>query len=51
MLKFMNPLIEVDEAHNGQRAIDIMSVNRPYDFIFMDVNMPVLDGYQVTLLF
>ena len=49
ILKFINPQIVVDEAFNGHMAIEIINQNSPYDFIFMDINMPVLDGYQVSI--
>ena len=48
ILKFINPLIEIDEVFNGHMAIEVICKNIPYDFIFMDINMPVLDGYQVS---
>jgi CheY-like chemotaxis protein len=37
----------VDVAANGQEALD-MSDLLPYDLIFMDCQMPVMDGYQAT---
>jgi CheY-like chemotaxis protein len=40
---------EVQIANNGQEACDRLRV-QPYDFdvVLMDVQMPVLDGYQAT---
>ena len=38
---------EVDVAGNGVEAIECWS-KRPYDAIFMDCQMPGLDGYQAT---
>ena len=35
----------VDFACDGMEAVQ-MSNSRPYDFIFMDLQMPRLDGYQ-----
>jgi two-component system sensor histidine kinase/response regulator len=43
------PLVgfEIREAVNGQEAIDIWKAWRPH-LIWMDIRMPVLDGYQAT---
>lgn len=38
---------KLDEAVNGQEAIDLFKKNS-YDLIFMDVQMPVMDGYTAT---
>jgi signal transduction histidine kinase/CheY-like chemotaxis protein/ligand-binding sensor domain-containing protein len=38
---------EVDVANNGMEALDRWT-QRPYDAIFMDCQMPGLDGYQTT---
>lgn len=42
--------IIVDEAQNGSEAVEIVKNSKPgfYDFILMDVQMPILDGYQAT---
>ncbi|ARN75337.1 response regulator [Oceanicoccus sagamiensis] len=37
----------VDIAVNGSEAVDMWQA-QPYDMIFMDCHMPVLDGYQAT---
>ncbi len=37
----------VDVAANGQEALD-MAALLPYDLIFMDCQMPEMDGYQAT---
>ena len=45
---------QVDEAYNGEKALEkvLERMNRPhcrpYTLIFMDVNMPVMDGYEAT---
>ena len=44
---------EVDKASNGQIGVDIVlehEKNVPYDIIFMDANMPVLNGYEAAKL-
>ena len=40
----------VDTAENGQVALDLVREKGPdyYDFVVMDVQMPVMDGYQAT---
>ena len=40
----------VDTAENGQVALDKVSASQPgyYDAILMDVQMPVMDGYEAT---
>jgi CheY-like chemotaxis protein/HPt (histidine-containing phosphotransfer) domain-containing protein len=38
---------QVDLAEDGQQAVEIFK-RKPYDLIFMDIQMPVMDGYQAT---
>ena len=40
----------VDTAENGQTAIDMLREKSTdaYDFVLMDVQMPVMDGYEAT---
>ncbi|KAL4435309.1 hypothetical protein ABPG74_017401 [Tetrahymena malaccensis] len=39
--------IEVEEAFNGQQAVQKVEQSE-FDIIFMDINMPVMDGFQAT---
>lgn len=48
LLRFVG--IEVERARNGQEAVDIL-LDRPenyYDLVFMDIQMPVKNGYEAT---
>jgi len=38
---------QADVAENGAQALDMLALQR-YDVIFMDCQMPVLDGYETT---
>ena len=42
--------IEAAHAENGQIAVDMLTSSRPgtYDLIFMDVQMPVMNGIEAT---
>ena len=42
--------LEVYEAVNGQEAVSIMECKGPefFDFILMDIQMPVMNGYEAT---
>ena len=44
--------VEVDVAENGQQALDLLAAAPdplPWALVFMDLQMPVLDGHQATL--
>jgi PAS domain S-box-containing protein len=46
--EFLDELgIEVETADDGAQAV-VASRRRPFDLILMDVQMPVMDGYQAT---
>jgi len=44
--------LRVDEAENGelalQKTLAARDAGRPYDIVFMDMQMPVMDGYEST---
>ncbi|MFK5855147.1 MAG: DUF3365 domain-containing protein [Bacteroidota bacterium] len=44
---FSNIELEVSLANNGQEAVDMHKENN-YDMIFMDIQMPIMDGYEAT---
>jgi len=44
-------LINIDLANNGIEAVTMVQENpNKYELIFMDINMPTMDGYQATKL-
>jgi CheY-like chemotaxis protein len=47
MLKLILPNAKIYEAENGLEAVDFVSNQIP-DIIFMDVQMPVMDGLEAT---
>ena len=44
-----NTQIEIDCAENGQIGLEMFFSNQErYDLIFMDIQMPLMDGYEAT---
>ncbi|SDW10995.1 PAS domain S-box-containing protein [Lutibacter oricola] len=39
---------EILHAKNGKEAVDICKSNDKVDFVLMDINMPLLNGYEAT---
>ncbi len=40
--------LSCDLAENGEEAVAAISNDKDYDLVLMDVQMPVMDGYQAT---
>ena len=40
--------LEVNIAKNGKEALDLHRSGRSFDLIFMDMEMPIMDGPQVS---
>ncbi len=41
--------MQIKVANNGQEALDILAEDKNFDIIFMDINMPVMDGYTASV--
>ncbi len=48
MIQTISPSIDVLIADNGQRAVDMYLEHLDVDLIFMDIGMPVMDGFEAT---
>jgi CheY-like chemotaxis protein len=40
--------IETTWADIGQKAIDLISENNNFDAVLMDINLPIMNGFEVT---
>lgn len=40
---------QIDVAENGRRGVEL-ALQKPYDIIFMDINMPVMNGMEAISL-
>lgn len=47
-LSFYEDIVIKDTAENGQEAIEILEKNHVFDLIFMDIEMPKMNGIQAT---
>ncbi|CAN2040845.1 two-component system, sensor histidine kinase and response regulator [Candidatus Magnetomoraceae bacterium gMMP-15] len=43
-------IINLDIANNGREAFEAISKDNSYDIVFMDIQMPEMDGFQSTTL-
>ena len=43
-----NSGMKIIMAKNGQEALDEVINNKELDLVFMDINMPIMDGYEAT---
>ncbi|KAM3147837.1 hypothetical protein pb186bvf_000165 [Paramecium bursaria] len=49
MINHIQQSLQIDLAYNGLQAVQLVEQTK-YDIIFMDINMPVMDGLQATKL-
>ncbi len=40
--------LQIDIAQDGQEAVELYSNNSNYSLILMDIQMPIMDGYEAT---
>lgn len=41
--------LETDVAKNGKEAVELFASGKSYDLVFMDLEMPVMNGTKVNL--
>jgi CheY-like chemotaxis protein len=44
MVSNLLPKVIIDEVENGSEALEAVKMNSHYDLIFMDIQMPIMDG-------
>ncbi len=52
LIKTLNKIgvnCQIVHAKNGQEAVEICEMNREFTLIFMDIGMPVMNGYNATI--
>lgn len=42
--------VEILEATNGQEGLDVIKENLDIDFVFLDINMPIMGGEQMLYI-
>ncbi len=42
----VHPAIEYEVANNGLEALSILDTPPPFELVFLDLNMPKMDGFQ-----
>ena len=48
-LKMKRKYSRIEQAEDGQQAVDaVREAQEPFDIVFMDISMPVLDGFEAT---
>lgn len=40
--------LDIETAKDGQHALDVLASDDSIDIVFMDMMMPVMDGYQAS---
>ncbi|MFT3737991.1 MAG: response regulator transcription factor [Breznakibacter sp.] len=45
---FSERISVIDEAYNGSEAIDLIESKHAYDIVFLDIDMPGKNGYEVA---
>lgn len=48
LITLISGSIQICQALNGKEAVDIVTASPPFDIIFLDIHMPVMDGYQAA---
>ncbi|MBN2815595.1 MAG: response regulator [Campylobacterales bacterium] len=41
--------MNIEIANHGKEALKLLEENKKYDIIFMDINMPIMDGYTTAI--
>ena len=47
MLSHFSPKCQVIEVQDGLRALELLNKGETFDLIFLDVKMPIMDGFEV----
>ncbi|PKN36200.1 MAG: hybrid sensor histidine kinase/response regulator, partial [Deltaproteobacteria bacterium HGW-Deltaproteobacteria-20] len=42
--------LDVTVADNGKVAVDLLADGHSFDLVFMDVQMPIMDGFEATAI-